>query len=250
MKTVYLNEHRKLTKRKIKKISKKIEKLSKKEEIVVAMSENIMDNSELKKEIEDKNVHILDGRWIFKFFLFEIICYIAERENEKFETLNVAILIDEAQDIVFPQIAYIARSVKSLKIITPKSKRFTYMESKLYTDYGVAIQITNNKEKALANAKVIINYDFDEEMISKYELPSSGTIVNIKYKINADKLMFSGNVINYYKIKYSDKVLDAFDDRECFDDNVLYESLVYRSGGFSSVRKLFERDEVILDKLM
>lgn len=60
MKTVYLDESKKLTKRRIRKIAKKLDKINQKEQIVLAISNTLSENIELREEIESYNIEILD----------------------------------------------------------------------------------------------------------------------------------------------------------------------------------------------
>jgi hypothetical protein len=60
LKTVYLNEKKKLTKRKINKIAKKLEKINEKEEIVLAISKKLSENEELVNEIKRRKIAILN----------------------------------------------------------------------------------------------------------------------------------------------------------------------------------------------
>lgn len=60
LKTVYLYESKKLTKRRIRKIAKKLDKINQKEQIVLAISNSLSENIELREEIESYNIEILD----------------------------------------------------------------------------------------------------------------------------------------------------------------------------------------------
>lgn len=68
MKTVYINEKRKLTTRKIKKIAKKLNRTNKKEEIITAISKDLMENKELIREIESYKIKVLDRKVDVKIF--------------------------------------------------------------------------------------------------------------------------------------------------------------------------------------
>lgn len=59
MKTVYFDEKRKITKRKIKKITKKLIKINKKEKIALVMNDKLMRCEELIKEIKCANIEVL-----------------------------------------------------------------------------------------------------------------------------------------------------------------------------------------------
>ena len=77
MKTVYVNPKKELTKKKMVKISKKLYKLNKKGDIAVAISNNIIGKEELCSLIYDYGIKILDGKWLFKFMIYDIIEYIS-----------------------------------------------------------------------------------------------------------------------------------------------------------------------------
>jgi len=68
LKTVYINEKRKLTTRKIKKIAKKLNRTNKKEEIITAISKDLMENKELIREIESYKIKVLDRKVDVKIF--------------------------------------------------------------------------------------------------------------------------------------------------------------------------------------
>lgn len=65
MKTVYLNDKKIMTKRRIKKIGKKLNKINKKENIVVALSKKLSKNEELICEIENYKIEILNRKMDF-----------------------------------------------------------------------------------------------------------------------------------------------------------------------------------------
>lgn len=62
MKTIYIYQKGKITKRKIRKIAKKISKASKKEDIVVAICKDLSENEELLQELESTKQIILNRK--------------------------------------------------------------------------------------------------------------------------------------------------------------------------------------------
>jgi len=176
--------------------------------------------------------------------------YIEQLKEERIETLTLAILINDLEEACFTQIMHLAKSVKLLKIVTNKVNKFIYIEEKLYNDYGIAIQITNNKEKALTNVGLVINFDFNEADINSYDLLGVRTIVNIKNKIKINNLKFTGNIYNDYKMIYDDKLLKEFSKNPDFDGNILYESLIYKRDNFANIRKRIRADGVEFAKLL
>lgn len=68
MRTIYLNEKKKLTKRRARKIIKKLEKLNKKEKIVVAINKNLSDDQELIEQIKKSKIEVLTRKMDFKVY--------------------------------------------------------------------------------------------------------------------------------------------------------------------------------------
>ena len=68
MKTIYLNEKKKIAKRKVKKIAKKLDKINRKEEVVVALSKTLNSNTELIDEIESYKIKVLNRTMAFKIY--------------------------------------------------------------------------------------------------------------------------------------------------------------------------------------
>ena len=166
MRTIYIKEKGNLSTRKIKKIGKKLEKLKKKEPIVVALANSINDNIELIEEIESHRIKILNGRWLFKFFICNILNYIAEYKKKELESLNISFLINHAEDVVIYQIAEISKQIKGIKIVTPNISNFSKIE---YTLNKLDLL---NRNKKLSNAQI--------ELIQKLLEANKDFINNLK----------------------------------------------------------------------
>jgi len=62
MKTIYINQKGRITKRKIRKIAKKITKISKKEDVAIAICKDLIENEELLQELESGGQIILNRK--------------------------------------------------------------------------------------------------------------------------------------------------------------------------------------------
>ena len=249
MKTIYIEDIKNINKRRVMKIAKKLSNMNTKEEIVVALSQNLKRHKELNEAIENYGIKILDGRWIFKFLLIDILEYISKNEERTLETQNIAILIHNGDEILTDQIENIAKRVKILKLITSKKNIYSYIEKKLYDQYGIAIQITNNKSKSLLDADIIINFDLSEERINEYNINNKAIIVNIQNQIKLNKNEFHGKNINNFKIQYTNDFIGN-SKKELFDENILYESYIYRKDTFENIKKQLKKDNVTLIRLV
>ena len=182
--------------------------------------------------------------------LFDILEYICKTNNTKLQNQNVAILMDVPDEIVMKQLLFIAKDIKMLKIVTTSKNSFSYIENELYEKYGIAIQITNNKIKSLSNVDIIINFDFNEERISEYNINPNATIINVNNKIESNIRNFKCKNINNYEISFDN---DNFQDnlvKSNFDSNILYESYIYRKDTYENIRKQLQKDEVKIVKIV
>lgn len=250
MRTIYIDKEN-LNERKSKKVAKKLYKISRKEDIVIALSSKLRENEELNELICNYGLKVLDGRWLFKFLLYDILEYISIKKNERLENQNVAILMNNLDEIIMQELPEIAKEIKTLKIVSSRISKFSYMEEKLYTEFGIALQVTNNKKKSLINTNIIINFDFSEELIDEYLINPYATVVNINEKIKLDSNKFKGTNINNYQIEFNENNFDEFLELEKsdFDENILYESYIYRKDNFFNIYKQLKKDEVKLVEL-
>lgn len=248
MKTVYVNIKDDFTQRKAKKIAKRLYKINKKEDIVIALSKNLMENEILKSYIEEFNLKTLSGKWLFKFLLYDIIEYICKIKGVLKQTQNVAILINSKDDIILGQIPKVAESVKTLKIISNLISSFDYLEEELYSEYGIAMQITNNKRKSLLNTDIIINFDYDEEELNKYYVKTEAILVNLQGNIKLSN--FVGININNYQIEYEKDNFEEFTEENDFENNIIYESYIYRRDTLLNIQNQLKRDNVRLTGLI
>lgn len=157
--------------------------------------------------------------------------------------MSAAILINKPDDIIMPQVAQSAKMLKNLKVVTDNINSFSLLEEILYCDFGIAMQITNNRQKGILTEDIIINFDFTKEKIEEYTLPENGVIINIKNKIE-NLTNFQGRIINAYKISYKKECINGFPNVNDFDKTVLYESLIYRKDTYFNIKKQLQTDEV------
>lgn len=245
MKTVYVDIGKEITARRAKRIAKKLYKKNKKEDIVVALSKELENNEELNNQINEFGIKVLDGKWLFKFLICDTIEYISNMKSKRLDTEVVAIVMERQDEIVLAQLSEIAKKVKTLKIISGFTFGLDYIEEKLYNEYGIAIQITNNKRKALANVDIVINFDLKEEKLKEYSINKQAVLVNIKENIKN----FSGTNINYYKIEYNRENFTKMKNEINFDSNVIYEGFIYRRDTLQNIRKQLMIDNVRLVEL-
>ena len=231
--------------KKIIKIAKKINKKLYDNNIEnVVLSNYLEENEILKQKLYCQNINILDGRYLFYSLIPEIVDYILKRQKKKLENGEITLLINDFTENNARIITYIAQSVKRVNIVTNHSNKFKKLEEYLYNELGIILNITNNKNKSLANAGLIINIDFPEEIINKYEINSNAIIVNIFNEIKIRAKRFNGVNINYYKAYIPKKY-----KMEGFKDNLIYESSIYKYN-YENARKDIITNKIKIKKLI
>lgn len=243
MKTIYIDKDN-IGKWRARRTAKKLYRQSKNDDIVIALSKNLMEHEVLNNTLNEYGIKVLNDRWLFKFLIFDILNFVAKMKEERLEVISIAILMDKADEIIMQQLVSIAKSVKTLKIVTKSKISYSYIEKELFEKDGIAIQITNNKEKSLLNVDIILNFDFNEERISEYKINHNAIIINLGKKIRLNKDIFIGKIINNYEITFNEENYDIEINKNNFDKTILYESFIYRRDTFTNIQKQLKKDEL------
>lgn len=243
--TLPLFKSNRIRNKKIIKIAKRINKKLYDNNIEnVVLSNYLEENKILKQKLYCQNINILDGRYLFYLLIPEIIEYILKRQKVKLQNGEVTLLINDFTQNNAKIITYIAQNVKRVNIVTNHSNKFKKIEDYLYNELGVILNITNNKSKSLSNANLIINIDFPEEIINKYEINSNAIIVNIFNEIKIRAKKFNGININYYKVCIPKEYqIDGF------QNNLVYESSIYKYS-YENARKDIIANKIRIKKLV
>lgn len=234
----------------------KIEKLAMKTKKIIqkySNSKKIVLSKELQNEqlyinyLNSYGLEIQNGRWLFEILLPEVVEYIINKK--KIEKINISIMINDLTDIEFENIKTLARKYKNINIVTNHMEKFKNLEKQLQEDEGIIITITNNIKKSLMKSKIILNIDFPQELINKYNVQDEAIIVNIKRKTKINKKRFNGLIINDYEIDFRDdkKNNKALNNKFYLKD--LYESELYKKQRISEIKKKIKIDKVVIERL-
>lgn len=234
---------------------KEIEKIAKKTIKVIGKisnSKKIVLSKKMKKEekyinyLNEYGIEIADGRWLFEILLTDIVNYIVEKQ--KIERVNISVLINDLTDKEFENIKLLAQKYTTINIVTNHIEKFRKLEQQLQ-EKGIIATITNNKKKSLMKSQIIINIDFPKELINKYRINESATIVNVKRPIKITQKRFNGVTVNDYEIEYRNDICNEkfFVDKYNLKD--LYEAEMYKRDSFTNLRKKIKNDKVLINKL-
>ena len=236
----------KFSEHKIKRLTKKINMLLERDASnTVALSIYLDKNQLLKNYLYSQNVNILDGRFLFKCLSYKLIEYILHIKNKEMEFEEVSMLINDFTDINKDLIIDIAKKIKRLNIVTNNINKCKRIEEYLYDEFGIMLNISNNKRRSLLKSELIINIDFPEELINKYTIYDKAIILNINDKINIKSKRFNGININYYKAVIPDNY-----KLEDFADEILYESLICVDTSYKSIIEKIKKDKIRIKELI
>ena len=183
---------------------------------------------------------ILDGKFLMKNLAVDILNKILEYQNVSISTTPIYLLVEKYNKENNDIICALSKEVKNINIVTNNISNFKKLEDKLFTNTGTAISVANNKKKSLRRAEIIINLDFSNEMISKYNINRSAIIINCNNTDINLEIGFEGVIIN--KVQYEEKqeALEYFriyDLIKKFEVSELYESLIFNKS-YDKIQKL------------
>ena len=226
----------------LRRISKKTNKfLEMDESNIVVLSEYLNSIDIFKNYLYSNNIDILSGKFLFKTLSLKIIEYIYNNPS----IYEVTFLVNDLSNINREIIEYISKNVKRVNIVTNHINKFKKIEEYLYSEFGIILNISNNKRRSLLKAKLILNIDFPEELVNKYRIYDESVIINFNEKINIISKRFNGININSFKIKMpSEYKLSGF------SDEIVYESLIYKLGDFNNINDKITKDKVKIDKFI
>lgn len=239
--------------------SKKVDKLAKKTSGIlkktgskaVVLSKNIKSQKEYIEKLNEYGIEIIDGRWLFAVISSKVLEYVVKKKKLKKEETNVSILVnDNSKDYIIENIKDIIRTYKNVNIVTTHIEKFKKLEEDILEKEGIMITITNNKKKSLMKANIILNIDFPEEEINKYNIPDEAIIINIKEKVKIYKKRFNGLNINDYEISFKDYEKFDYDKSNYYFQKDIYEAELYKKQPYEYIERKIKKDKVKIIKLV
>lgn len=238
-------QNKSVSKNKIKKISKKvIRNLEKDSANNVVLSMYLSTLKELKNNLYSENINILDGRYLFKCLTKEAIEYILKIKNEDIRKTEISILVNDLNEFNQNLIIDLAKEVRTINIITNRISKWKKIEEKLYDEFGILLNISNNKKSSLIHSKIILNLDFPSELINQYKIHDSAIIINTLGKIQIKSKKFNGTNINYFEINMPKKY-----KMKGFRNEIVYESILYKKG-LPEAKSIILKDKIKIKKFI
>lgn len=222
-------------------------------------SKTILDKTNSKKLVLSKQVkqqedyvnylysyhyEIVDGNWLFQMLLFDVLEYVIKKLKIKEEEIKIGILVNDLSDLAIYAIKKLITKYKNIKIVTNHIDRFKNIEEKIAEEQGVFINVGNNKRKILSRTNIILNLDFPTELINRYTINNTATIINFKRNVKIKNKRFNGLNINDYEIDWKTNLhLERFEAKD------VYEAMQYKNRPIEETLKKIKRDNVTIQYL-
>lgn len=237
--------------KKIKICMKKTKNLIQKYKIhSLVLTEELNNYQGLKQEIQQ--VHILDGRGIMPYLIKEIIEYITTLQKTNLAEEDLYICVNQNSPICTDNIFYLMYYFKSINIVTKSINTFQKMADKIAEKENIIITVTNNKKKSLRKAKIIINFDFENSEIQKYNIYRKAILISINKQEPYKNISFDGIQIRQIGIDTSKEIKEFFEKYNLINNcslSALYESLINEKKEFLAIKEKMQKDNVKVIKL-
>lgn len=208
----------------------------------IVISKKIKKYEQYINYLHSYNVEVVDGKWLFKIMISDILEYIVKKQELKKEELEVSVLVNYISDAEIENIKLLAKEYKRVNIVTNHIEKLRKITDKLYEEYGIMLTVNNNKKKSLRKSQVIVNFDFPKEILNKYNIYDEAIIINVNENMKIDKKRFNGLIVKDFEI---DKISD-----EKYSAKEIYESKFFKKQSFKYIREKIQKDDIKIQELI
>ena len=230
-------------------IKKVINKLIKNEIANVVLSKELCENKDLINALNANNINIFDGRWLEKYLSIQILDYIVMKKGVKKEETEIAVTVNQISDLSIEIIKILAKQYKRLTVVTNHIDKLRKIEKEIYDKEGILIVVSNNQKKSLLKPQIILNMDFNKEVINKYRINENAIIINLEGDIRIEEKRFNGINVNDYEIVIGREEVVWRQNMKNFRTKDLLESVLYMKDTFDSICNKIRKNKVSIKEL-
>lgn len=230
-------------------IIKVIKKLIKNGTTNVVLSKELCENRDLINAINSSGIDIFDGRWLEKYLVFEILDYVIKQIGLKKEEIEFAITTNEITDISIEMIRTLATQYRRLTVVTNHIEKLKKIEKEIYEKHGVLIVISNNQKKSLLRPRIILNLDFNKEVLNRYKINEKAIIINLEGNMKIESKRFNGININDYEIEVGKEEIVWRENAKKFKNKDLLEAIMYMKDSFNNIRNKISKNKISIKEV-
>ncbi len=210
----------------------------------LVLSKNIKQQEEYVNDLYSYGYEIVDGKWLFQLLIFDVLEYIIKKLELKKEHIGIAILVNDISELAIYVIKELVTTYKNVKIVTNHIHQLEHIEEKIIEEYGIFMNIGNNKRKILSKTDIILNLDFPTEVINKYQINSKATIINFRGNVKIKNKRFEGLNINDYEIHWKKSENTIFYTKD------MYEAIQHKNQPIEDILKKIRQDQIQIKELI
>lgn len=232
-----------------KNVKKLIKKLEKNEVIGVVLSKEFYESKNLINALKANGINIFNGRWLEKYLAIQILDYIVMQKNIKKEETEIAITVNQITDLSIELIRKIAKQYKRVTVVTNHIEKLRKIEKEIYDKDGILIVISNNQKKSLSKTQIILNIDFNKEVLNRYRIYENAIIINLEGDMRINDKRFNGININDYEIEVGREDVIWRPNISSFKAKDLLEASLYMKDTFESICSRISKNKVNIKEL-
>lgn len=232
-----------------KNLNKIIKKFLKLEINNVILDKTLWKSEKLINLLYANNINLIDGKWLKKYMTIDILNFVITQKNIRKEETEIAITVNEITELSIEIIKILSKQYKKLVVITNHIEKLRKIEKEIFEKEGILIVVTNNKNKSLLKSQIIINIDFNKELINQYQIYDEAIIINIEEKIKIDSIRFNGIIINDFDVETGRIETIWRTNYEKYRVNDLLEANLYVRDTYKNIRKKIQKCNISIKNL-
>lgn len=240
-------------KKQLKKIDKYAKKtikiLDKSNSQKVVLSKKIKQQEVYMNYLNAHNYIIVDGKWLFKMLIFEVIEYVIDKKFKEKKDVSISILTNDISEMTIYIINNLAKKYKDMKVVSNHIEKLKKIEEKVMENEGILIHISNNKRKVISNIDIVLNLDFPTELINRYRINNEAIIINFNGNVKIKDKRFNGLNINDYEIEWKNAPFEKETINKFFMKD-LYETEIYQKQPIEKTLFQIKKDKIKIKELV
>ena len=204
----------------------------------VVIDKRIIECNNLLNLLRANDIKIFDGKWLERYLILDILEYIVNKKQIIKAETEIAITANEITDLLIEIIKNLSKQYKKLTIVTNHIEKLRKIEKEIKEKEGIVIILSNNKNKSLLKSQIILNMDFNQELINQYKIFENAIIINVEESIKIDSIRFNGIIINDYEVEIGRKEFIWREGIEKYKQKDLIEADLYVRDTYKNIKVL------------
>lgn len=215
----------------------------------VVIDKKIIECNNLLNLLRANDINIFDGKWLERYLILDILEYIVNKKQIIKAETEIAITANEITDLLIEIIKNLSKQYKKLTIVTNHIEKLRKIEKEIKEKEGIVIILSNNKNKSLLKSQIILNMDFNQELINQYKIFENAIIINVEESIKIDAIRFNGIIINDYEVEIGRKEFIWREGIEKYKQKDLIEADLYVRDTYKNIKRKIQKNNISIKEL-